>query len=65
MLVSLLACGSFSVKGSGRQAGNPTLRAGGQGGILTAPAAYFCKHPPKQFTDDEAYRMTEAFIQEK
>ena len=37
----------------------------GQGGILTAPAAYFCKHPPKQFTDDEAYRMTEAFIQEK
>ncbi len=37
----------------------------GQGGILTAPAAYFYKHPPKQFTDDEAYRMTEAFIQEK
>ena len=33
-----------------------------QGGILTAPAAYFCKHPPKQFTDDEAYTMTEAFI---
>ena len=33
-----------------------------QGGILTAPAAYFCKHPPKQFTDDEAYKMTEAFI---
>ena len=37
----------------------------GQGGVLIAPAAYFCKHPPKQFTDDEAYRMTEAFIQEK
>jgi myo-inositol-1-phosphate synthase len=36
-----------------------------QGGILTAPSAYFCKHPPKQFTDDEAYRMTEAFIQEQ
>ena len=36
-----------------------------QGGILTAPAAYFCKHPPKQFTDDEAYTMTEAFIQGK
>ena len=33
-----------------------------QGGILTAPSAYFCKHPPKQFTDDEAYKMTEAFI---
>jgi myo-inositol-1-phosphate synthase len=35
----------------------------GQGGILTAPSAYFCKHPPQQFTDDEAYAMTEAFIQ--
>jgi len=35
-----------------------------QGGILTGPAAYFCKHPPKQFTDDQAYNMTEAFIQE-
>ncbi len=32
------------------------------GGVLTAPSAYFCKHPPKQFTDDEAYMMTEAFI---
>lgn len=36
-----------------------------QGGVLTAPSAYFCKHPPQQFTDDEAYRMTEAFIQEQ
>lgn len=36
-----------------------------QGGILTAPSAYFCKHPPKQFTDDEAYTMTEAFIHGK
>ena len=34
----------------------------GQGGALEAPSAYFCKHPPKQFTDDEAYRMMEAFI---
>lgn len=33
-----------------------------KGGILTAPSAYFCKHPPKQFTDDEAHKMTEAFI---
>ena len=33
-----------------------------QGGILIAPSAYFCKHPPKQFTDDEAFTMTEAFI---
>ena len=36
-----------------------------QGGVLTAPAAYFYKHPPEQFTDDEAYTMTEAFIQGK
>lgn len=34
----------------------------GQGGILEAPSAYFCKHPPRQFTDDEAFRMTEQFI---
>ena len=33
-----------------------------QSGILTAPSAYFCKHPAEQFTDDEAYTMTEAFI---
>ncbi len=36
----------------------------GIGGALTAPSAYFCKHPPKQFTDDEAYRMIEEFIKE-
>lgn len=34
----------------------------GQGGILYSPSAYFMKHPPQQFTDDEAYRMTEEFI---
>ena len=34
----------------------------GQGGILYGPSAYFSKHPPKQFTDDEARRMTEEFI---
>jgi myo-inositol-1-phosphate synthase len=33
-----------------------------EGGILYAPSAYFCKHPPRQYTDDEAYRMTQAFI---
>ena len=32
------------------------------GGVLYSPAAYFMKHPPQQFTDDEAYRMTEEFI---
>ena len=37
----------------------------GIGGVLTAPSAYFMKHPPEQFTDDEAYQMTEAFINEQ
>ncbi|GMQ87506.1 MAG: inositol-3-phosphate synthase [Gammaproteobacteria bacterium] len=37
----------------------------GQSGVLEAPSAFFCKHPPRQFTDDEAYRMTEAFINNK
>jgi len=34
----------------------------GEGGILEGASAYFCKHPPKQFTDDQAYDMTEEFI---
>jgi myo-inositol-1-phosphate synthase len=33
-----------------------------QGGVLYAPAAYFCKHPPRQFTDSEAFHLTERFI---
>ncbi len=33
-----------------------------EGGAVIGPSAYFCKHPPQQFTDDEAQRMTEAFI---
>ncbi|MDY6972422.1 MAG: inositol-3-phosphate synthase, partial [Thermodesulfobacteriota bacterium] len=33
-----------------------------EGGVLYGPSAYFCKHPPRQFTDDEAHRMTETFI---
>lgn len=37
----------------------------GQGGVLYAPSAYLYKHPPQQYTDDEAYRMTEAFIDNK
>jgi len=32
------------------------------GGVLFSPSAYFSKHPPVQYTDDEAYRMTEEFI---
>ena len=35
----------------------------GQGGVLYAPSAYFCKHPPHQFNDDEAFQMIERFIQ--
>jgi len=34
----------------------------GQGGVLEAPSAYFCKHPARQFTDDEAFSMVEDFI---
>ncbi len=34
----------------------------GLGGPVTGPAAFFCKHPPTQFTDDEALRATEEFI---
>jgi myo-inositol-1-phosphate synthase len=34
----------------------------GKGGVLYSPSAYFMKHPPKQFADDVAYRMTEEFI---
>lgn len=34
----------------------------GIGGILEAPSAYFCKHPPKQFTDDDAFQNMERFI---
>jgi len=34
----------------------------GLGGVLSSPSAYFMKHPLQQFTDEEAYRMTEEFI---
>ncbi|HIH94638.1 TPA: inositol-3-phosphate synthase [Methanosarcina acetivorans] len=34
----------------------------GKGGILYQPSAYFMKHPPKQYPDDEAYLMIEEFI---
>lgn len=34
----------------------------GQGGVIDAPSAYFCKHPPRQYTDEQAYIMTEKFI---
>ncbi|MDH3637049.1 MAG: inositol-3-phosphate synthase [Gammaproteobacteria bacterium] len=34
----------------------------GEYGVLHPPSAYFCKHPLRQCTDDEAYRILEAFI---
>ncbi len=33
-----------------------------EGGILDAPSAYFCKHPPRQYTDEEAHCLVEKFI---
>jgi myo-inositol-1-phosphate synthase len=36
-----------------------------KGGVLYSPSAYFMKHPPRQFSDDEAYRMTEEYIEGK
>lgn len=33
-----------------------------RGGALYSPSAFFMKHPPKQYSDDIAYRMTEEFI---
>jgi myo-inositol-1-phosphate synthase len=34
------------------------------GGVLYAPSSYFCKHPPRQYPDDEAFRKTEEFIKQ-
>jgi myo-inositol-1-phosphate synthase len=34
----------------------------GMAGPIYPAAAYFCKHPPRQITDDEAYEQLEAFI---
>lgn len=36
----------------------------GEGGALTGPSAYFCKHPPQQFNDDTAAQMVEEYIAE-
>jgi myo-inositol-1-phosphate synthase len=36
--------------------------ARGLGGPIEAPSAFFMKHPPRQWTDDEAHRRTEAFV---
>jgi myo-inositol-1-phosphate synthase len=37
----------------------------GQGGVLYPPSAYFCKHPPRQYTDDEAYALVQSFVEDK
>ena len=34
----------------------------GEGGPIDGPAAYFCKHPPHQMTDDLAARAVEEFL---
>jgi len=34
----------------------------GQGGVLDPPSAYFCKHPPHQVPDDEAFHNVQHFI---
>jgi myo-inositol-1-phosphate synthase len=34
----------------------------GKGGVLYSPSAYFMKHPPRQFPDDEGFNMMEDFI---
>jgi myo-inositol-1-phosphate synthase len=37
----------------------------GKGGVLYSPSAYFMKHPPRQFPDEEGLRMIEEFISGK
>ncbi len=37
----------------------------GMGGPLLGPSSYFFKHPPVQYTDDEAYQKVENFIRGK
>ena len=37
----------------------------GEGGVLYGPSAYFKKHPPKQYSDEVAYQMTQEFIAKK
>jgi myo-inositol-1-phosphate synthase len=35
------------------------------GGVLEAPSAYYCKHPPVQYVDDEAFLLVKNFISKK
>ena len=34
----------------------------GKGGILYSASAYLMKHPPQQYTDNQAYQMVQDFI---
>jgi myo-inositol-1-phosphate synthase len=34
----------------------------GLGGVIDAASSYFCKHPRRQMTDDEAHALLEAYI---
>ena len=34
----------------------------GIGGPLESPSAYFMKHPPVQYDDDQCYKLVEEFI---
>ncbi len=35
------------------------------GGVLEGPSAFFSKHPPRQYSDHQAYQMTEDFIKDQ
>ncbi|MBW2490471.1 MAG: inositol-3-phosphate synthase [Deltaproteobacteria bacterium] len=35
------------------------------GGVLEVPSAYYCKHPPVQYADDEAFLLLKDFISNK
>jgi myo-inositol-1-phosphate synthase len=35
------------------------------GGVLEAPSAFYCKHPPVQYTDDVAFSLVKDFISNK
>lgn len=34
----------------------------GESGALIAPSAYYCKHPPQQFTEDHAGQMLDSYL---
>src|SRR5690606_24455564 len=36
----------------------------GEAGVLTAPSAYYCKHPPQQMNEEAASRLLDAYLAE-